>query len=64
MIKISWILIVSFANKGPINFTCFLTIFGDRVQGTDDEQTVVTAFGQFDEGEGKCKEEKYVFIKQ
>lgn len=30
------------------------------MQGTDDEQTVVTAFSQFDEGEGKCKEDKYV----
>lgn len=47
---------------GPINFTMFLTIFGDRVQGTDDEQTVVNAFSQFDEGEGKCKEEKYVLM--
>ena len=43
---------------GPINFTMFLTIFGDRVQGTDDEATVTTAFNQFDEGEGKCREDK------
>lgn len=43
---------------GPINFTMFLTIFGDRVQGTDDEATVVSAFSQFDEGEGKCKEDR------
>ena len=47
---------------GPINFTCFLTIFGDRVQGTDDEPTVTNAFGVFDEGEGKCTEgSKYFF---
>jgi len=43
---------------GPINFTCFLTIFGDRVQGTDDEATVTAAFTIFDEGEGKCSEQK------
>lgn len=43
---------------GPINFTMFLTIFGDRVSGTDDEATIVNAFTQFDEGEGKCKEDK------
>lgn len=43
---------------GPINFTMFLTIFGDRVSGTDDEATIISAFTQFDEGEGKCKEDK------
>ena len=43
---------------GPINFTMFLTIFGDRVSGTDDEATITQAFGQFDEGDGKCKEDK------
>jgi len=42
---------------GPINFTMFLTIFGDRTQGTDEEEVILNAFAQFDEGEGKCKEE-------
>lgn len=43
---------------GPINFTMFLTVFGDRVQGTDDEDVVTHAFERFDEGDGFCKEEK------
>jgi len=42
---------------GPINFTMFLTIFGDRVQGTDEEDVIMNAFGRYDEGNGKCKEE-------
>ncbi|TDG38344.1 hypothetical protein AWZ03_015234 [Drosophila navojoa] len=42
---------------GPINFTMFLTIFGDRISGTDEEDVIVNAFNLFDEGEGKCKEE-------
>jgi Ca2+-binding EF-hand superfamily protein len=43
---------------GPINFTMFLTIFGDRVQGTDDEEVILNAFAQYDEGDGKCDEQK------
>lgn len=43
--------------QGPINFTTFLTIFGDRAQGTDDEDVIANAFNLYDEGEGFCKEE-------
>lgn len=43
---------------GPINFTMFLTVFGDRVQGTDEEDIVLNAFNRYDEGDGFCKEEK------
>jgi len=42
---------------GPINFTMFLTIFGDRTQGTDEEDVILNAFAQYDDGEGKCKDE-------
>jgi len=42
---------------GPINFTTFLTIFGDRAQGTDDEDVIAQAFNMYDEGDGTCKEE-------
>lgn len=42
---------------GPINFTMFLTIFGDRAQGTDDEQVILNAFAQYDEGDGTCGQE-------
>jgi len=41
---------------GPINFTMFLTIFGDRTQGTDEEDVILNAFAQYDDGEGKCKD--------
>lgn len=34
-----------------------MTIFGDRAQGTDDEDVIVHAFSMYDEGEGFCKEE-------
>lgn len=43
---------------GPINFTMFLSVFGDRVQGTDEEEVVLQAFNRFDEGDGFCKEDK------
>lgn len=34
-----------------------MTIFGDRAQGTDDEDVIANAFNMYDEGEGFCKEE-------
>lgn len=34
-----------------------MTIFGDRAQGTDDEDVIVKAFNLYDEGDGFCKEE-------
>jgi len=34
---------------GPINFTMFLTMFGERLQGTDPEDVIKNAFGCFDE---------------
>lgn len=43
---------------GPINFTMFLTIFGDRTQGTDEEDVILNAFAQFDEGNGLCNEDR------
>uniref|UniRef100_A0AC34QBT5 EF-hand domain-containing protein n=1 Tax=Panagrolaimus sp. JU765 TaxID=591449 RepID=A0AC34QBT5_9BILA len=33
---------------GPINFTVFLTLFGERLTGTDPEPTIVGAFQMFD----------------
>ncbi|XP_023220701.1 myosin regulatory light chain 12B-like [Centruroides sculpturatus] len=42
---------------GPINFTMFLTIFGERIAGTDDEHIIVNAFRKWDQEEiGKIKE--------
>jgi len=37
---------------GPINFTMFLTLFGERLQGTDPEDVIKNAFGCFDEDNG------------
>lgn len=39
---------------GPINFTMFLTMFGERLNGTDPEDVIRNAFACFDEeGTGK-----------
>lgn len=43
---------------GPINFTMFLSIFGDRITGTDDEDVILNAFAQYDDGDGKCSSDK------
>ncbi|XP_023694249.1 myosin regulatory light chain 2, atrial isoform isoform X2 [Paramormyrops kingsleyae] len=34
--------------KGPINFTVFLTLFGEKLNGTDPEDTILNAFKLFD----------------
>lgn len=44
---------------GPINFTMFLSIFGDRIAGVDDEGVIKNALKTFDEADtGKVSEEK------
>jgi len=45
---------------GPINFTMFLSIFGDRISGTDDENVIRTALKSFEDekGSGKVSEER------
>lgn len=44
---------------GPINFTMFLTLFGERLQGTDPEDVIKNAFACFDEDNtGNINEEK------
>lgn len=44
---------------GPINFTMFLTLFGERLQGTDPEDVIKNAFACFDEdNNGVINEEK------
>jgi len=35
---------------GPINFTMFLTMFGEKLNGTDPEDVIRNAFACFDEG--------------
>ena len=42
---------------GPINFTMFLTMFGERLNGTDPEDVIRNAFACFDEeGSGETIE--------
>lgn len=44
---------------GPINFTMFLTMFGERLNGTDPEDVIRNAFACFDEegsGESACRQ--------
>ncbi|GMT06195.1 hypothetical protein PENTCL1PPCAC_28369, partial [Pristionchus entomophagus] len=44
---------------GPLNFTVFLTLFGERLTGTDPEATIVGAFAMFDKKDcGKIKEDE------
>lgn len=33
---------------GPINFTMFLTLFGEKLNGTDPEEVIRNAFACFD----------------
>jgi Ca2+-binding EF-hand superfamily protein len=36
---------------GPINFTMFLTLFGEKMSGTDPEHEIMQAFEWFDTNE-------------
>jgi len=43
---------------GPINFTMFLTMFGEKLNGTDPEEVIRNAFACFDEeGSGKINDD-------
>jgi myosin regulatory light chain 12 len=33
---------------GPVNFTMFLTLFGEKISGTDPEDVIRSAFSSFD----------------
>uniref|UniRef100_A0A8C0KWX3 Myosin light chain 2 n=1 Tax=Canis lupus dingo TaxID=286419 RepID=A0A8C0KWX3_CANLU len=42
---------------GPINFTVFLTMFGEKLKGADPEETILNAFKVFDpEGKGVLRD--------
>merc|ERR1711990_667681 len=45
---------------GAINFTMFLTLFGERLQGTDPEDVIKNAFGCFDEENAGFIHEDYL----
>jgi len=47
------------AAPGPINFTMFLTMFGEKLNGTDPEDVIRNAFACFDEdGTGFIHEDR------
>lgn len=48
---------------GPINFTVFLTLFGERLTGCDPEPTIVGAFQMFDKTDcGSIAEDQLISI--
>ena len=49
------------AAPGPINFTMFLTMFGDKLNGTDPEDVIKNAFACFDE-EGKGRDWETILV--
>ncbi|KAM7442435.1 Myosin regulatory light polypeptide 9 [Porites harrisoni] len=51
--------------SGAINFTMFLTLFGEKMNGTDPEDVIRNAFACFDEeGTGKVDEDRLVNLLQ
>ena len=51
--------------SGAINFTMFLTLFGEKLNGTDPEDVIRNAFACFDdEASGKLDEDKLVNLLQ
>jgi len=45
---------------GQLNFTAFLTLFGEKAQGTDPESTILNAFKMFDGENTGFLAEEYV----
>jgi len=45
---------------GPINFTMFLTLFGEKLNGTDPEDVIRNAFGCFDTDQTGFIKEDYL----
>ncbi|CAF3792514.1 unnamed protein product [Rotaria sordida] len=43
--------------QGPVNFTTLLTLYGDRLNGTDEEMVILNAWKNFDvEGTGQINQ--------
>ena len=48
---------------GPINFTMFLTLFGEKLNGTDPEDVIKNAFACFDDkNSGGCADYTCVVV--
>ena len=51
--------------QGPVNFTMLLTLFGDRLNGTDEESVILNAWKNFDkEGTGFINQKRLNHISQ
>lgn len=48
--------------RGPVNFTMFLTVFGEKLNGTDPEDVVRNAFARFDEEATGIAQEGHVRV--
>jgi Ca2+-binding EF-hand superfamily protein len=46
--------------SGPINFTMFLTLFGEKLNGTDPEDVIKNAFACFDANQSGMIKEDYL----
>ena len=45
--------------QGPVNFTMILSLFGDRLNGTDEENIILSAWKNFDhEGTGHIHQKR------
>ncbi len=45
--------------QGQVNFTTLLTLFGDRLNGTDEENVILNAWKNFDaEGNGQINQKR------
>jgi len=45
---------------GPLNFTMFLNLFGEKLSGTDPEDTIRQAFSMFDDDNKGTLQEEYL----
>ncbi|EUB59497.1 Myosin regulatory light chain A, smooth adductor muscle [Echinococcus granulosus] len=47
-------------SPGPLNFTMFINLFGEKLNGTDPENALMNAFAMFDEDNKKFIPEEYL----
>ncbi|GAA51044.1 RuvB-like protein 2 [Clonorchis sinensis] len=47
-------------SPGPLNFTMFINLFGEKLNGTDPEDALRNAFAMFDPGNKRYLEEEYI----
>lgn len=47
-------------SPGPLNFTMFINLFGEKLNGTDPESALMNAFAMFDEDNKKSISEEYL----